>query len=143
MRVTQVFIDAPIVGNDHALTADVIMHLSDHVPNVITAYPPGYFVALVRHSAIFARDHLGLNEIAAIRLFVRLRWEIAPGFYREPTIAAALANRSVRPIKRFEALLTPDTDHVWLDAMAYDGPAYWRGQHSEGFGDTHHPEEMK
>lgn len=97
-------------------------------------------MALVRHSSVFARDHFGLNEIAALRLFVRLRWEIAPGFYREPTIAAALADKSLRPIERFEALMTSDTDHVWLDAMAYDGPAYWRGQHSDGFGDMLYPE---
>lgn len=141
MKVTQGFIDASVVTDDEALTRDVIMHLSDNLPHVITPYPPGYFVALVRHSATFARDHFGLNEIAAIRLFVRLRWEIAPGFYKEPTIAASLANTSLRAIDRFEALMTPQTEHVWLDAMAFDGPAYWRGQHSDGFGDMTYPED--
>lgn len=40
MKVTQVFIDAPVVLDDDALTGDVIMHLSDHAPHVITAYLP-------------------------------------------------------------------------------------------------------
>jgi len=140
MRVKQSFIDAPVVGDDEALTADVIGHLEQFLPEVLTAYPPGYLVALIRHSAIFARDHFGLNEVAAIRLFVRLRWEISPGFYKEPTIAAVLADRALRPMDRFDRLLAPEHEAVWLEAAGFDGPAYWRGQSSDGFGDVTYPE---
>jgi len=135
MKVTQRVIDAPVVRDDVALTQDVIEHLSGFLPAIITAYPPGYLIAIVRHSATFARDHFGLDEIAAVRMFVRMRWEIAPGFYKHPEIAAQLSDQSMRPIDRFEALLAPEKEHVWADAMIYDGPAYWRGQHSDGFGD--------
>ena len=141
MKVSQRFIDAKVVQDDTALTADVLEHLGGHLPEVLKAYPHGYLVALVRHSATFARDHFGLDELAAIRLFVRLRWEIVPGFYKEPSIAAALADRQRRPMERFESLLTAEMEHVWLDATQYDGPAYWRGQYSDGFGDLHYADE--
>ncbi|MEM9436626.1 MAG: hypothetical protein AAGA15_06255 [Pseudomonadota bacterium] len=135
MKFTQAFIDQPTVGNDTAITEDVLQHLIEHLPHVVSAYPAGYFIALVRHSVRIARDQFGLNETAAIRLFVRMRWEIAPGFYKHPTIAKVMSDQSLRSIDRFETLLLPQNEHVWLEAMEFDGAAYWRGQHSDGFDD--------
>lgn len=133
VKISQSFIDAPTVQDDTILTKDVVCHLEQHRPDIVRAYPAGYFIGLVGHSARIARDRFALNESAAIRLFVRLRWEIAPGYYHHPTISAALSDRKLRPIHRFEKLLEQDDGQVWLDAMEYDGEAYWRGEYSDGF----------
>lgn len=133
VKIYQSFIDAPTVQDDIALTKDVVGHLEEHLPDVVRAYPAGYFIGLVGHSARIARDRFVLNESAAIRLFVRLRWEIAPGYYHHPTISAALSDQKLRPIDRFEKLLEQDNGQVWLDAMEYDGEAFWRGEYSDGF----------
>lgn len=138
MKMSQTLIDAPIVSGDGTLTADVFTHLQEHLPEVVRAYPPGYLLGLVRHSACLARDRFELTELAAIRLFVRLRWEIAPGFYFHPVIAQVLGDRSLRPMQRFDALTHPSNEHVWLEAMAHDGPEYWRGEKSHGFGDLYY-----
>lgn len=141
MRLSQSLIDRPIVVDDDRLTADIVEHLGQMVPEVVTAYPPGYFIALVRHSARLGRDRFGIDEVAALRLFVRLRWDIAPGYYNEPRIAAALARQDIPAIARFEVLTDDDGGQTWLDAMQYDGPAYWRGQYSDGFGDMVFPKD--
>ncbi len=137
MRVPRSFMDRPVIDDDDALTADVVAHLQECLPEVPRAYPPGYFVGLVRHSALLARDHFGLIEVAAVRLFVRLRWEIGAGFYRHPVIGPILADRSLPPMARFEALTTPEMEQrgIWLEAAEKDGPEYWRGEKSDGFGD--------
>ncbi len=134
MRLRQNQIHAPILGDDNALAADVLMHLQQNMPDVPKAYPPGYFVALVKHSALVGRDVFGLDDVQAIRLFVALRWEIAAGYFNHPDIHAALSDKRKTAMARFEYLLSPAMEHVWLDAAAYDGPEYWRGDKSAGFG---------
>jgi hypothetical protein len=134
VRLRQNQIHAPTLGDDSALTADVLMHLQTNMPDVPKAYPPGYFVALVKHSARIARDVYGLDDVQAIRLFVALRWEIGAGYYLHPEIDAALKDKSRPAMARFEYLLSPAMEHVWLDAAAFDGPEYWRGDKSLGFG---------
>ncbi|MGL4321655.1 MAG: hypothetical protein ACRCS3_12405 [Paracoccaceae bacterium] len=134
MRLRQNQIHAPILSDDAALTADVLMHLQENMPDVMKAYPPGYFVALVKHSAMIARDTFGLDDVQAIRLFVALRWEVAAGYFHHADIHAALMDKRRPAMARFEYLLSPAMEHVWLDAEAFDGPEYWRGDKSLGFG---------
>ena len=142
MRMRPGQIDAPILDDDDALTADVIVHLDETRPDLATRYPPGYYIALVRHSARVARDSFGLRDLAAVRAFVQLRWDIAPGFHKHPTVAAVLSDASRAPMDRLELLMTEPYEHVWLEAAAYDGPAYWRGSQSDGFGDLHEVEPL-
>jgi hypothetical protein len=127
-------IHAPILGDDNALVADIIMHLQENAPDIAAAYPPGYLVQIVKHSTLIARDTYGLMDVQAIRLFVALRWETGAGYFQHPTIHAALSDRSRAPMDRFAWLLTPENEHVWLEAEAYDGAEYWRGDKSLGFG---------
>lgn len=133
IKISQSFIDAPTVQDDTVLTKDVVSHFEEHRPDIVRVYPAGYFIGLVGHSARIARDRFALSESAAIRLFVRLRWEIAPGYYHHPTISAALSDQKLRPIHRFEKLLEQHNGQIWLDAMEYDGETYWRGEYSDGF----------
>lgn len=133
MKLSDQQINHPILTDDNELTRAVIEHLLENAPDVVKAYPPGYFIMLVRHSACLARDEFGLDDVQAICLFVSLRWEIAPGYYQHPPIEAALKDRSIPAMERFERLLLPENEHVWLDAAAYDGPEYWRGSKASGF----------
>ena len=133
MRVTQSLIQAPLLADDNALVADVIMHVQENLPDVAKAYPPGYFVQIVRHSVLIARDRFQLRDVQAIRLFVALRWEIGAGYFQHPTIHAALMDQSLAPMARFDRLLEPANADVWLDAAVYDGAEYWRGDKSWGF----------
>lgn len=134
-RLSRAQMDAPILDDDTALTADVLQHLDEVRPDLARRYPAGYFIALVRHSARLARDRFGLRSLPAVRTFVQLRWDIAPGFYHHPTVAAVLSDAGLAPEARFETLLSEPYEHVWLEAAALDGPAYWRGSKSDGFGD--------
>jgi hypothetical protein len=134
LRLRQNQIHAPILADDSALTADILMHLQENMPDVTAAYPPGYFVSLVKHSTLIARDRFGLDDVQAIRLFVALRWEIAAGYFHHADIHAALMDKRRAPMERFEYLLSPAMENVWLDAAALDGPEYWRGDKSLGFG---------
>lgn len=133
MRMNQSQIHAPILADLNALVADIIMHIQENAPDVAKAYPPGYFVQIVKHSTLIARDGFGLRDVQAIRLFVTLRWEIGAGYFQHPVIHAALMEQSLPPMARFERLLTAENDHVWLDAARYDGADYWRGDKSWGF----------
>ena len=135
LRISAQSMDAPVLRDDNALTADVIEHLDEVRPDLAKRYPIGYFIALVRHSARLGRDKFALTTLPAIRTFVQLRWDIAPGFYHHPTIAAVLGDAGLEPEERFERLMSDPYEHVWLEAMDLDGPAYWRGSKSDGFGD--------
>jgi predicted ATPase len=133
LRFSQQQIHAPILNDDNALLADIVQHLQENAPDVVKAYPPGYFLQLVRHSALLARDGFGLHDVQAIRLFVSLRWDIGAGYYHHPTINAVLSDHTLPAMARFEKLLSPEHEDVWLDAAAFDGPEYWRGAKSSGF----------
>ena len=47
-----------------------------------------------------------LNDVEALRTFLQLRLDIAPGFWREPAIAAVLGRRDLAPMARWALLAT-------------------------------------
>ena len=128
MRMTDRQINKPIVDDEDELIRAVILHLAEERPEVVKAYPPGYFIMLLRTTVRTARDHFRLDDLAAIRLFTTLRWDIAAGYYWHPVIAETLLRTDLDPMARFERLLEPDLDQVWLEAAVHDGPDYWRGE---------------
>lgn len=128
MRFTDKQINQPTLDDENELVADLIVHLGEIAPQILTAYPPGYFIMLIRSTVRIAQRHFKLDDLEAIRLFAFLRWEIAAGYYYHPTIKEILLRTDLEPMERFERLQEPDLEHVWLESAVYDGPDYWRGE---------------
>ncbi|MEM6483572.1 MAG: hypothetical protein AAF662_01115 [Pseudomonadota bacterium] len=117
----------PVMKDPAKLLDDVVRHLIDELPAVVDAYPKGYFLSIVKASIDIALRH-NMDDVFTVRLFVRLRWEIAPGFYKQPKIAAVLADTSISAQQRFEHLTTPSFDDAWEEALGYTGSSEWRGE---------------
>ncbi len=117
----------PVMADRQKLLEDVVKHMIDELPAVVEAYPKGYFLSVVNDSIEIALRH-GIDDVFSMRLFVRLRWEIAPGFYKQPQIAAVL-KQTFRPAEdRFDELTTPAFEKAWTEAEALTGPEEWRGE---------------
>ena len=67
-----------------------------------------------------------IDDAYIMRLFVRLRWDIAPGFYRQPQIAQVLAQTSRSAESRFTELASPAYADAWEEARKYTGAREWR-----------------
>lgn len=126
MRLSRKQMAAPLMADEDALVGDVIEYLSDRRPETVAAYPPGYFVGLVRESIRLARRH-GMDDVEHIRLFIDLRWEIAAGWFRQPQIAEVLSRPGQTGAQRFAVLTQPAYDLAWDAAEDLDGPDHWRG----------------
>lgn len=59
-------------------------------------------------------------------MFLQLRFDIAPGFYREPAIAAMLGRRELAPMARWAMLAQEPYGDAWLNAAQYQGAGEWR-----------------
>jgi hypothetical protein len=116
----------PVMADRQLLLEDVVKHLMEELPAVVDAYPKGYFLSVVNDSIDIALRH-GIDDVFSVRLFVRLRWDISPGFYKQPKIAEVLAQTFRSAEERFDELTTPDYDQAWQDALQFSGPEEWRG----------------
>jgi hypothetical protein len=67
-----------------------------------------------------------LDDVEALRVFLQLRFDIAPGFYREPDIAAVLGRRGLAPMARWAVLANEPYGDAWLRAGLYQGAGEWR-----------------
>jgi hypothetical protein len=105
--------------------ADIERHLREFRPHVAEAYSRPYLRWVIEDSVSIAM-RFGIDDVQMLRVFVRLRWDIAPGFFKQPQIAAVLANQALSAIQRFERLAEADFAPAWTDALRYDGPAEWR-----------------
>lgn len=126
LKFTKNQIHGPIMGDRHLLLEDVVNHFLKDLPEVVNAYPKGYFLSIVNESIDIALKHK-MDDVFTVRLFVRLRWEIAPGFYKHPQIASVLKQTSRPAQDRFDELTTPTFDKAWEEAQSLTGPDEWRG----------------
>lgn len=127
LKFTKQQVHGPLLADRPRLIADIIEHLDTFTPEVVTAYPPGYLRGIV-NEGIKLGFSFGIDDVHSMRLFVRLRWDMAPGFYKEPRINAVLSQTNRPADERFDQLATSQFDAAWLDSMAFDGPGEWRGE---------------
>lgn len=120
-------LDAMVLNSPQLLVADIERHLREFRPQVVAAYPRPYLRWVIEDSAALAIG-FGIDDVQMVRVFVRLRWDIAPGYFKQPQIAAVLADRSLSAVQRFERLASADFASAWADALRYDDPAEWRGR---------------
>ena len=115
----------PVLRDRRLLLEDVLQHLVDHLPGVVAAYPRDYFIATVNQGIDLALDH-EMDDVHSVRLFVRLRWEIAPGWYKEPSLAAVLSEKDRPAAERLDDLMQDRFGDAWLAAHEFNAPEEWR-----------------
>jgi hypothetical protein len=115
----------PLLANRSRLEADLLQHLLELRPALFEAYPLPYLHWLVQDTLDIAAP-FGLDDVEALRVFLQLRFDIAPGFWREPEIAAVLRRRELAPMARWKVLANEPYGDAWLRAAQYDSAGEWR-----------------
>lgn len=116
----------PVLNNLDLLAKDVTMHLQEYRPDLFNIYPAGYLRWVIRDS-VEAASRFSFGDVRAVRTFVQLRWDVSPGFYRHPDIAAVLSQVAMPGLRRFEELAKERYADAWLAAMGFDDAEEWRG----------------
>lgn len=114
-----------VLADRALLVRDVQDHLTQYRPSIVAAYPAGYLRWVIGDSLDIA-SRFGIDDVRMLRVFVRLRWDIAPGFYKQPDIAAVLSNTALPASERFAVLGGDRYAEAWNDACRFDSPAEWR-----------------
>lgn len=127
LKFTQQQIHGPVLVNRQKLINDIENHLQEYCPEIVSAYPRGYLWSILNESIKIAFS-FRIDDVHSMRLFARLRWDIAPGFYKQPDIARVLAQTERSAEERFDQLTQPAFDAAWDEAQAFDGPHEWRGE---------------
>ena len=115
----------PVVADRSRLHQDLLAHLCELRPGVAAAYPAPYLAWLVDDSITLATP-FGLADVAALRVFLLLRFDVAPGFFKEPRIARLLGDASLPPMERWQRLAGPEWGDAWLAARRFEGAVQWR-----------------
>ena len=126
-RVRKEKVNKLILPHRDLLIEDIEDHLLEYRPEIGRAYPRPYLRWVINDSLDIAAT-FELDDVQMLRVFVRLRWEIAPGFYKQPDIARVLANRDLTAEQRFETLAAEAYAAAWEDAGRYAGPEEWRSR---------------
>ncbi len=110
------------------LVRDLWIHLREYRPRLLDIYPPAYLLAIIEDTIDIARD-LALDDVHVMRGFLVLRWDIAPGFYKQPVLAAVLRQADVPAATRWALLAGDRYADAWLDAHDFDDAQEWRGRY--------------
>ncbi|WP_434624781.1 hypothetical protein [Azospirillum sp. B2RO_4] len=114
-----------VLSDRRLLVRDIHDYLTRYRPGICAAYPAGYFRWVIGDSLDIAKG-FSIDDVQMLRVFVRLRWDIAPGFYKQPDIAAVLSDVGRPARERFDALQSDRYADAWEDACRYDSPDEWR-----------------
>lgn len=117
-------IEGPLLASRPQLEQDLLQHIFEVRPQLFTAHPIAYLRRLVKNTLDIAAT-FGLNDVGALRVFLQLRFDIAPGFYKEPELAKVLADRRLPPKKRWTRLSQSEFGDAWLRARAFRGEDEW------------------
>lgn len=125
MQLTRAQVNAMTLGERPALRRDLCTHLQSVHPRLFDIHPLPYLVALVDDSISLALQ-FGFNDVQAMRVFLQLRWDVAPGYYLEPTLAAALDRHAHEGMACWSRLAHDRYGDAWLAAHQYKRPEHWR-----------------
>lgn len=110
-------LDAMVLNSPRLLMADIEKHLREFRPRVVAAYPSPYLHWVIEDSVSIAMG-FGIDDVQMLRVFVRLRWDIAPGYFKQEQIAAVLADHSLSASQRFEHLTGRNVSMSLLHPMS-------------------------
>ncbi|NJO56252.1 MAG: hypothetical protein HC834_07795 [Rhodospirillales bacterium] len=116
--------EAPLLFDRQALIGDIAQHLAERFPAMVAVMPRGALQARINNSIRIAL-WFRIGEVAHLRFLTALRWDLAPGFYRQPEIWKLLADVGLTESARMEALGAPDMEPALQAAIAASDPAHW------------------
>jgi len=125
LRFTTAQIDAPVLADPRLLERELLTHLLEARPRLRACYPLPYLRWTVRDSMKLAAP-FRFEVVAAYRMFLLLRFDVAPGFFKQADIARALADARVPAMDRWARLGEPEFGDAWLQAREFDGAGEWR-----------------
>ena len=114
-----------VLSSRPLLIYEIEQHLIEFRPDILRIYPRPYLRWLINDSIELAQP-FNIDNAYMMRLFVRLRWDIAPGFYRQAHIASVLAQTTRPSEDRFAELTGPAYASAWEDARKFNGAREWR-----------------
>jgi hypothetical protein len=114
-----------LLDNRPRLESDLLNNLARARPALFDLYPLPYLRWIV-HDTLDIAAPWHFDDVYALRTFLLLRFDIAPGLHKPPRIAAVLQDRNLGSMQRWERLAQPEFADAWLDALRFNGPAEWR-----------------
>lgn len=126
--VTVAQMQQPLLADRPRLEGDLLCHLAEYRPALFEAYPRSYLEWVV-HDTVDEAAPFALDDVQALRVFLQLRFDIAPGFYRQPEIAAVLRHKRLSGMKRWERLADPSFGAAWVEAQQFVGAKEWRSRY--------------
>jgi hypothetical protein len=127
-KITKAQLHGIVLNQHELLLQDIEAHLAQYRPELMLLHPRPYLLGLIRDSIKLA-SRFNIDDVFSMRLFVRLRWDIAPGFYRQPQIARVLSWEGRTAEDRFKELATERYAQAWEEAQKFNAPQEWRTQH--------------
>lgn len=127
LRFTKAQLQTPVLKDRARLVKDIELHLMEFRPKLFEIFPRPYLGWVINDSVEIA-SHFKLDDVEALRVFVRLRWDIAPGFYKQPNIAAVLSRTELPGMARFEELAAERYADDWVEAARFDDAREWRAR---------------
>ncbi|MFN7571749.1 MAG: DUF4123 domain-containing protein [Betaproteobacteria bacterium] len=110
-----------------ALLFDLEQFLRGARPQLFDCYPGGYLRWVIQDTVALAAP-FRIDDVYSLRAFLALRFSSAPGFFKEPRIAAVLAQTARPAAERLAELATEPYAQAWVDAQRFDGAREWRGR---------------
>ena len=120
-----------VLSQRKMLIHDIEEHLREYRPKVVSCYSPPFLISVINDSIEIA-SKFNIDDVYSMRLFVQLRWDIAPGYFKQPKIAHVLAQTDRTAAERFEELTTDGFAEAWENALEYDGDQEWQLQSAGG-----------
>lgn len=127
LKIGRAQLHGMVLSQRNMLMRDIEEHLVEHRPDINSIYPRPYLLWVINDSIEIA-SQFRLDDVYSMRLFVRLRWEIAPGFYRQPQIAHVLSQTGRTAEDRLKELATERFAKAWEDAQRLNEPHEWRAR---------------
>jgi hypothetical protein len=116
------------VETDRQRTVEVLhRYIQAQHPEAAAAYPEGYLLIILNDSIRLAH-RFDLEDLDSITTFCDLRFRMAAGWYREPSLNAVLRQKGLNGAANFDRLAADDMADAWIHAaMKYDTAEEWRG----------------
>lgn len=115
----------PLLFDRQALIEDLEDYVGERLPSAMAALPRGLRWAMLNETIRIAL-WFRLHDVDHLRFFAFLRWDIAPGFYREPRLWRVLAAVEQDETARMDMLASDAMEDAWQAAIAGADPAHWQ-----------------